>query len=181
MKKIILLCILLAASLSLPACMEDSAPVTDEPSEPDTAAVQTQPNDENTAYEDPLTETSEPEELPSEGNIGSHHVKIVSAQKATDYDGTPAIIVTFEWTNNSKKTVSFGNAFEYRVYQNGLECERTYFILGSDGLKFMSDLKPGYTAQIPVAYKLRDESDVVAEVGSLYRGEAVVSKTFSLS
>ena len=160
MKKVILACILLAAALSLPACTEDTAPVTDEPG---TSAVQS--GGEN------------------EGVIGDCRIKIVSAEKGEDYAGEPVVIVTYEWSNNSEDSKTFATSFSAKVYQNGVECSSYTVVDGVDSSKLLAERKPGATLQVQEAYSISDESDVTVEVGPWisFDDEAVVTKTFSLS
>lgn len=158
MKKFVLACVLLAAALSLPACTEDTAPVTDEPG---TSAVQSGE---------------------SEGVIGDCRIKIVSAEKGEDYAGDPVVIVTYEWSNNSEDSKTFATSFSAKVYQNGVECTSYTVVEGVDSSKLLAEIKPGATLQVQEAYSISDESDITVEVGPWisFDDESVV-QTFSLS
>lgn len=162
MKKIILLCILLAAALSLPACTEDTAPVTDEPG---ASAVQSGGENEG------------------EGVVGGCRIRIVSAEKGEDYAGNPVVIVTYEWSNNSEDSKTFATSFSAKVYQNGVECTSYTIVEGVDSSKQLAEIKPGATLQVQEAYSISDESDITVEVGPWisFDDEVVVTKTFSLS
>lgn len=85
-----------------------------------------------------------------------------------DYEGNPAIVVTYTWTNNSDDTAAFYTTFTVDAYQNGVELDSAYFLANDDEFDLNASsnkIKSGATQTVQVAYKLSDETtDVEIEV-----------------
>lgn len=95
-------------------------------------------------------------------------VTIDSSQVGTDYDGKPAIVVTYTFTNNSDKATSFMVAVSAKAFQNGVELGDALVVDGVDSQPLMSDIKPGATITVQDAYLLADQSEVTVEVSELF-------------
>lgn len=85
-----------------------------------------------------------------------------------DYEGNPAIVVTYTWTNNSDESVASDIALTVDAYQNGVELDSVYVLDNDDDFDLDAEsnkVKPGGTQTAQVAYKLSDETtDVEIEV-----------------
>ena len=117
-----------------------------------------------------------------EGKIAKYYVKIKSAKVGKDLTNDPVIIVTYEWTNNSDSACSFSSTFSDKAYQDGIECEASYF---TNGLKNgTSDIKPGKSVEVVLAYVLKDKTtpvDIeVSEWLSFSLSPEMVTETFTL-
>jgi hypothetical protein len=118
------------------------------------------------------------------GMLGDYAVTIKECKVTKTYDGKAAVIITYEWTNNSDEAKSFSLAFEDKVYQNGVEC--TDGILGGDAIEYgdvYADVKPGVTFAVQAAYELQDEStpvDVELKEMSLFPSDKMVYKQFAV-
>lgn len=113
-------------------------------------------------------------------------VTIVSARRGPDtYDHRKTVIVTYRMTNQSSDTVRFYD-FGYAVYQHGMGLSHTTVgdytkvtDADQDGLDYYdfrsesADVASGSSADVTIAFELRDDSDIVAEVGSHYSGQYV--------
>lgn len=53
---------------------------------------------------------------------GKYDVEIVTAKTATDFQGNPAIIVTYNFTNNSNANASFLTSVSANAFQNSVQC-----------------------------------------------------------
>lgn len=108
-------------------------------------------------------------------------VTIDSATTGTDYQGNPAVMVTFTWTNNSSKTASFGSVLYAKCFQDGIQCE-TAITSGGD-TNYSTDLKPGASTTVQEAFELSSNSDVTIEVTELFsfNNTILAEKTFSLA
>lgn len=176
MKKIILALLTLGIMLSFTAC------------EVDTESTPSSTNDQTTATSDDSSSTVENASEKSsntyegEGNIDDYHIKIVSASKDTDYQGKDAIVVTYQWTNNSDESQMFSTAFSDKAFQNGIECTSAYFVDGIDAQQPLTEIKPGATFEVKRAYELKDDSDVTIEVTPWISlgDDTMVTKTFSV-
>jgi hypothetical protein len=112
---------------------------------------------------------------------GEYDVTIEGATFAKDYAGEPAIVVSYEFTNNSDEAANFMTAIHDQAFQSGVELESA-IVEDVDTALSMSDIKPGTTVTIQEAYALRDESTVSVEVRELFSfSEAVLtSEEFSV-
>ena len=122
------------------------------------------------------------------GKIGEYEVTIYDDYEVLEYfDDTHIIVVTYDFTNNSKENNTFSSAISDEVFQNGIRINSallTYFL---DAKKFNGDIteiQPGATITLREAYKLRDTtSPVTIEVkGNEYRSSDTtkITKEFKL-
>lgn len=112
------------------------------------------------------------EEQPAESQVSEstqsdYAVTIDGSTVTTDYEGAPAIIVDYTFTNNSEEDTSFAVACAQKAFQNGVQLENA--IVTEDlGNGYMAEIKPGSTTTARIAYSLTDESDVTVEVQELF-------------
>lgn len=120
--------------------------------------------DDAPAAEQPAEEQTEE---PAEEQASSKYaVTIDGSTVTTDYEGKPAIIVDYTFTNNSDDATSFAVACSQKAFQNGVQLE-TAVVLDDLGNGFLAEIKPGATTSARRAYSLADESDVTVEVTEL--------------
>ncbi len=89
--------------------------------------------------------------------LGDFKCVVKSAKLTKDYEGKDAVLITYEFTNNSQEAASFDLSLDDYVYQDGVGLEIAY--LGVDeeqdfGLDVK--IKPGVTKEVKKAYILRD-------------------------
>lgn len=109
-------------------------------------------------------------------------VTIDGCTVTTDYEGAPAIIVDFTFTNNSEEDTSFAVACNQKAFQNGVQLESA--VVTEDlGNGYMAEIKPGGTTEAHLAYVLTDDSDVSVEVEELisFDDTKLAEKTFSVA
>ncbi len=94
------------------------------------------------------------ETVADDGVLGDYVCSIVSAELTKDWEGNDAVLVTYEFTNNSSEASSFGIALEDAVYQDGISLELA--VLDYDYTDVFVDIKPGATLNVQQAYALRD-------------------------
>lgn len=120
--------------------------------------------DDAPAAEQPAEEQTEE---PAEEQASSKYaVTIDGSTVTTDYEGKPAIIVDYTFTNNSDDATSFAVACSQKAFQNGVQLE-TAVVLDDLGNGYLAEIKPGATTSARMAYSLADESDVTVEVKEL--------------
>lgn len=107
-------------------------------------------------------------------------VSNVSAAWTKDYDGTPCVVVSYDWTNNGDDTASAGVKLDVGAFQNGVELGMAIFPeSGEDAGSSLRDLKPGATATVTKSWKLSDTSSVVeVEFTRMFRDEPKLSVEF---
>lgn len=120
--------------------------------------------DDAPAAEQPAEEQTE---QPAEEQASSKYVVTIDGSTVTtDYEGKPAIIVDYTFTNNSDDATSFAVACSQKAFQNGVQLE-TAVVLDDLGNGYLAEIKPGATTSARMAYSLADESDVTVEVTEL--------------
>ena len=114
-----------------------------------------------------------------EGSLGSSYVAIKSAAAAADYEGKPAVVVTYSWTNNSDSTTSAYAAIQVKASQNGIKLDSAVVIDPGkfDSSSYMQQLRPGRAINVQSAFHLKSKTDPIAveisELGSS-SGDTVV-------
>lgn len=110
------------------------------------------------------TEAAEPaEEVPA----SDYTVTIDSATVGQDYEGNPALIVTYSWVNNSEEATSAMAALYAKCFQNGVQLESAIMMEDIGGEGYTAEVKPGAGTSFGLAYALDDQSDVTIEVTEL--------------
>ncbi len=109
-------------------------------------------------------------------------VTIDGSTVTTDYEGAPAVIVDFTFTNNSEEDTSFAVACSQKVFQNGVQLENAV-VMDDLGNGYMAEIKPGATTTARLAYNLTDQSDITVEVEELFSLDDVLlaEATFSVA
>ena len=98
--------------------------------------------------------------------IGDYKCVVKGAKLCKDLTGKDAVLITYEFTNNSDSAVSFDVALDARAYQDGVGLETA--ILDEDTDYLDVDIKPGVTKEVKKAYNLRDTStEIEIEVSEL--------------
>ena len=163
MKKLlaVLIGLLLLAGCGSPS----AAPNGTTPSDPPAASAEP----ESPATEQPAEEA--PEEAPGELAVDSTYaVTIDGSRVSKTYDGKPALIVDFTFTNNSDEAANFMFATRVQAFQDGIELGSAFI---SDDKKYdpdsaMKDIKPGKSLKVQSAFELADKkTDVEIEVTEL--------------
>lgn len=97
------------------------------------------------------------------GVLGDYEVSILSARRVSGRDGTPAVIVAYEFTNHSEESLSFIEAIRHQAFQDGVELNPASAVDDSD---FRTDeqgklVRSGGSIQVEAAYLLaHDTADV---------------------
>ena len=110
-----------------------------------------------------------------------YEVSIDDMTVGEDYQGNPALIVTYSWKNNSDKSSSFAATLHPRCYQNGVQLNNAIVLSGIDSEGYLADVKPGAGTSLQMAYELKDtESPVDVEVYEFasFKGDPIISKTY---
>ena len=93
-----------------------------------------------------------------------------------DSNGDDAIVVTWNFTNNGEESKSFGWAFDYTLFQDGVELGYSTVFVGDSydtvDENLMKDVKPGSSLEVKSTNKLANlESPVEVEIGDLLSDE----------
>lgn len=169
MKKLIVMVAAGALALALAGCGSDE-PTTTEPAQTGDQAAQVEPD------------AGEAEQAGTDsGEATAFEVSIGSCTVTEDYEGNPAIVVEYTWTNNNSEAMMFDVNVITRAFQNGVELD--YAILMSDEFDVddsMKEIKPGVTQTVYKPYLLDDMSEVTVEVEDWFSDGPVAEKAFTL-
>lgn len=99
-------------------------------------------------------------------DVGDYTVEIKDAIKTTDFEGNPAIVITYTWTNNSADTTSAMASLLGKAFQDGIQLDSA--IIGNDEVYnidlYMTEIRPGVSLDIQEAFVLKSDSIVEFEV-----------------
>lgn len=124
-------------------------------------------------------------EASKDNELGLYQVEIKNARITKNWEGKPAVVITYGFTNNADEPVAFWLAFEDDVYQGGVGLEKAYTLRDGDPYDEANqnkEIKNGVSIDVDVAYVLNDtETDIEVEVKELYSfSDDVVSRVFSI-
>lgn len=156
MKKFCSLLLLLALVFSFTACSVNSDPSSDDPSD---EAGQKESDSGNS----------------DQDSLGNYSVRSVGYALAKDYEGHDAIIISYDFTNNSAETTSAGAVLYIQVFQGGVELESAILSDAPEGYSSENEwknIRPGTTLNCHNAYVLSNTSSPV---------DVEISQAFSFS
>lgn len=159
--------------LSLTACGGDSSTSGTDSASGDTPVEAQQ--------EETPEEPAEPETTDS-GAVGDYDVTIGDCAFTTDIDGNNAIIVNYDFTNNSDEDIAPFVGISMTAFQDGVQLEAAFVMDTTvyDAGIGQKQLKPGASLTgCQNAYVLTSTSPVEVEVGPLF-GDPVLFKTFDV-
>lgn len=115
---------------------------------------------------DTATDDKQDSKTTADGNtidFGDYVVEVKGAKLAKDYEGNPAIVVDYAFTNNSTETKSAFVALTDKAFQDGVSLETAII---SDDSVYDSDLswkdiRPGTTLDCQTAFILTSETSIV--------------------
>lgn len=119
----------------------------------------------------------------SSGTLGDFYVEVKEAYITEDYEGNPAIAITYAWTNNSSETTYAAIEISERAFQNGVEMDAASMSMSNQNYDTRADsreIRPGTTIDVQCAFKLTDRASPIEielyEAFSL--SDAIVSAVF---
>lgn len=111
----------------------------------------------------PDAATNNNQTMGSSGDIGNNHVEIKGAYLATDYEGNPAVVVTYAWTNNSDETTNSFSSVHAKAFQDGVQLDNA--TIGNkevfDSSSYLKDVRPGTTIDVQNAFVLTSETSTI--------------------
>lgn len=95
----------------------------------------------------------------SSGTLGDYTVSILDAEQTKDYNGNPALIINFDYQNNSNDSQMFSTAVSCTAYQNGVELSSAFILNGTyDAEASLKKIQPGSSLKVQRAFELPDAS-----------------------
>lgn len=114
-------------------------------------------------------EKQEEEEKPQSGKVEKVNVDnsegtltYTKHEITTDYEGKPAILVYFDYTNKKEESSYAQMTFYPQVFQNGVECEIGMTLNENEGISNSSkEIQKGTTLNVAFLYVLQDAENPV--------------------
>lgn len=185
MKKLIVALMLLSLVLSFTGCGSSDQP--QQTNAPAPGNETTAPIEEATEGSLKIPEVTTPPapELKPEGDLGDAYVKISSFELCEAYDGQPAILIVYTFTNNSEENEMAMTKLSDHAYQNGVELEAA-FVYDREDIDTNADTKeiqPGASIDIPQIYLLSSETAPVEfeVIEAFSMNPGIVGTTFEIS
>lgn len=97
------------------------------------------------------------------GTLGDYAVSVLSHKLSQDYEGNPAVVITFGFTNNGDDASNFMASIICKAFQDGVQLENA-IITGDDGGNGESqarNVKPGAGTEVSAAYLLTSSTSPV--------------------
>ena len=116
-----------------------------------------------------------------------YSVSIDGCRVVSDYQGNPAAIVTYTWTNNSDFDSSFAAAVSAKAFQNDVQLDSAMVnsakTEGYDSGTTLKDVKPGATQTVQAAYSLSDQSTLTVECSEYFasKNAKLATQTFEVA
>lgn len=177
MKKKLIMCAILAAIMAttLAACGGDTS-TTDTSNDTSTSTSQ--------STSDTAKDTKDDGKMEGSGTLADKYdVKITGAKTCKDYEGNPAILISYSWTNNSDETTSPMGTLMEEAFQDGKQLDTA--ICDFEMQSSMTEARPGTTLDVEVAYSMPSTSAVEFELSaiedSLNSTVPMVTQTFDPS
>lgn len=108
--------------------------------------------------------------LVAKGTVGDSYIEVKGWEIKYDYSGKPALVLTYDWTNNSKDTTSALMSVSVKGFQKGVELDIGILLDNSvDTGSSLRDVRPGTTITVQEVFTLSDtESEVEFEISELW-------------
>lgn len=94
--------------------------------------------------------------IPGSGTLGDSYVEIKEAFLTSDYQGNPAVVVAYAWTNNGPETTNAMDELVELAFQNGAELTMATVTSSQryqSGTRLL-DVQPGGQAEVQCAFHL---------------------------
>ena len=113
-------------------------------------------------------------------------VTIDACAVTSDYQGNPAIVVTYTWTNNSNDPQMFEVAIDDKAFQNGVELSFATISVTDQSYDMQASFKevqPGATQTVYQAFLLDEQSDVTVQCQELisFGDDILAEASFSVA
>lgn len=160
MKRLLATLLALMLALSLAACGGDTSDKANQ-SDADGSSAEQQADPAGEKTEEPA-EAEEPETPANAADLGDYHVEITGVSLSTDYEGNPAVIVSYSWTNNSEDTTMPMTTVTCSVFQDGVGAEAAIMMDENyDGDSSMTEVRPGTTLDVQEAFVLSNTTSPI--------------------
>lgn len=116
--------------------------------------------------------------------INTCAIKYTDHKVVTDYDGYPALVIYYDYTNKDPEATGAWLAdYSMKVFQNGLQCDTTFaFDFSDDSIdNYSKDILTGTTVNVAQMYRLTDMTDVTIQIKELWNWDNPQSQSVTIS
>lgn len=92
------------------------------------------------------------------------HIKYLRHEISENAAGDKCIVVFYEFTNNSSETTSYIYTFSDQAFQNGIELEKSLFLMDDIEDNRSKDIRPGVSVEVYSLFEPQDDSIVDLEI-----------------
>lgn len=139
-------------------------------------------SDQETTKESATKQEQTEQKSSDEGDIGNYYVKLLDAEVTKDYEGNPAIRVSYEFTNNDEEATMADIATPMQAYQDGVQLELAF--IADEDKEYNNgtlNVKKGATLKCAQYFTLTsDTSDVEVEVSDILGLSDPLTKTYTI-
>lgn len=110
---------------------------------------------------------------PNHFDFGDYTVDYKGSCIMSSESGDDAVVMTFDFTNNSKENASYGWTIFEKAMQDGIEMTSAYVVTDMEtyesvSVDFFTDVAPGNTIEVSTAYLLSGTSEVTLTLADLW-------------
>ena len=107
------------------------------------------------------------------------NLEILEAEGVEDWDGEPAILVHFRYTNNGDDTSTPFIDYNYYALQDGIGLEETNSeTCSGEQDNYLADVAPGESIEFAVVFLLRTDSPIAVACKELFTGDSYIGCFF---
>lgn len=133
----------------------------------------------------PAEDAQQPEqaEQTESNGVDEFTIEIGGCTVTEDYEGNPAAVVEYTWTNNAEEAQMFDVAVIAKGFQNGVQLDIATISVDNEQFDMEAswkEIKPGTTQTVYRAYLLEDMSELTIEVEGWISDGPVAEKAFTL-
>lgn len=168
-RKLVVLILAGAMTFSMAACGDTGESSTNTQTEAQTE-TDTSTEESSDSEEAPAEESTEAPEATEEADptapikveCDEGVLEYLSYEMTSDYEGNPAILIHFNYTNNSDQSAIAQSYFYPQVFQNGVECDMAMLLDAPEAYSNLSkEIQPGTTLEVAFPYVLQDTTNPV--------------------
>ena len=169
-RKLVVLMLAGVMTFSMAACGDTGESSTDTQTETQAEADTSTTEESSDSEEAPAEESAEAPEATEEADptapikveCDEGVLEYLSYEMTSDYEGNPAILIHFNYTNNSDQSAMAQSYFYPQVFQNGVECDMAMLLDSPEAYSNLSkEIQPGTTLEVAFPYALQDTTNPV--------------------
>ena len=95
------------------------------------------------------------------GTVSDCLIEVLAVEKVLNYQGSPSLLFTFRFTNNSSAATTMLRIADVKMFQNGVQLDSAGSIQGVNLNEVSKEVKPGGSLVCWISALLQDEENAV--------------------